>query len=155
MEYEEIKKPAMKFVGIGVDTSVQKAPEDCPKVWAEFMKRYKEIKNYVGGMKNYGVAVNPNQEECTFRYVAAAEVSEFEDIPEGMEKVDVPEETYLVFIHRGKMDKLGETYMKIMQEIPKTRMKQKEEFWIEYYDHRWRGDKDESIMEIWIPVVAK
>lgn len=155
MEYTETKKPAMKFVGIGADTSVQNAPKDCPVVWQEFMKRYKEIKNYIGGMKNYGVAINPNEKECTFRYVAAAQVSEFEDIPKDMEKVETPAETCFVFIHKGKLDKLGETYWKIMKEIPKTKLKQKEEFWIEFYDHRWKGDKDDSEMEIWIPVEEK
>lgn len=149
-----MKKPAMKFVGIGVDTSVQKASQDCPKVWQTFMERYKEIKNYVGGMKNYGVAINPNEKECTFRYVASAEVSEFEDIPEGMEKVEIPEENYFVFLHKGKLDKLGQTYGAIMEEMEKEpKKKQKEEFWVEFYDHRWKKDKDESEFEIWIPVL--
>ena len=43
MEHREETKPTMKFVGVGVDTSVQNAKKDCPKVWEEFMKRYEEI----------------------------------------------------------------------------------------------------------------
>ena len=121
MDYKEVKKPAMKFVGIGIDTSVQDASQDCPKVWREFMKRCKEIKNYVGGMKNYGVCINPDPGECTFRYIACAEVSGFENIPEGMEKVEVPAENCFVFIHKGNLSKLGETYGRIMEEIPKTK----------------------------------
>ncbi|MBL7051417.1 GyrI-like domain-containing protein [Candidatus Woesearchaeota archaeon] len=152
MQYKEVKKPAMKFIGIGVDTSVQKASRDCPRVWQEFMKKYKDIKNYIGGMKNYGVCINPNERECTFRYVACAEVSDFEEVPEGMEKVEIPAENCFVFIHKGKLDKLGETYGVIMKIILETKKKQKGEFWIEFYDYRWKGDKDESEFEIWIPV---
>lgn len=155
MEYKEVKKPTMKFVGIGIDTSVQGASKDCPKVWQDFMKRYKEIKNYIGGMKNYGVCINLNPGECTFRYIACAEVSDYKNIPEGMEKVDVPAENHFIFIHKGKLSKLGETYGDIMQEIPKTRKKQKGGFWIEFYDYRWKGDKDESEFEIWIPIEEK
>ena len=151
LEYTEAKKPAMKFVGIGIDTSVQNASKDCPTVWSDFMDRHDEIKNYVGGMKNYGVSINPDEKECTFRYIACAEVSEFEDIPEGMEKVEIPAESYLVFLHKGKLEKLGETYGKMMEEMPKTGKKQKD-FWFEFYDHRWKGDKDESEFEIWIPI---
>jgi len=155
IQYKEVKKPAMKFIGIGVETSVQNASKDCPKVWQEFMKRYKEIKGYVGGMKNYGVCINPNPGECTFRYIACAEVSDFEDIPESMEKVEVPAETHFVFIHKGKLSKLGETYGGIMEIIPTTNKNQKGGFWIEFYDYRWKGDKDESEFEIWIPIEAK
>jgi len=38
-----------------------------------------------------------------------------------------------------------------MQEIQKTGRKQKD-FWIEFYDSRWKGDKEESEMELWIAV---
>ena len=53
MEYKEIKKSSMKFIGIGKDTSVQKCKKDCPVLWKNFMINYKKIKNYIGGMKNY------------------------------------------------------------------------------------------------------
>ena len=152
MEYQEVKKPAMKFVGFGIDTSVQNALIDCPKVWEQFKQRHKEVQNSSDNMKHYGVSVNPNQAECSFRYIASAEVSEFEEIPEGMEKVEIPKETYFVFIHKGKKDKIGETYCGIMEEIPKTRMKQKEEFWVEFYDQRWKEESEDSEFEIWIPV---
>jgi AraC family transcriptional regulator len=155
MDYVEAKKQAMKFVGIGVDTSVQDSSKDCPKAWKAFMERYKEIGGSAGGMKNYGVCINPNEKQCTFRYIAASEVSEFGSIPKGMEKIEIPAESYFIFVHRGKLEKLGETYWAIMQEIPKTKKKQKEEFWVEFYDKRWKGDREESEFEIWIPVEKK
>jgi len=155
MKYTESKKPAMKFVGFGINTSVQTARQDCPQVWEKFMQRYKEIKNYVGGMKNYGVCINPKPRECTFRYVASAEVNKFDDLPEGMEEITIPAENYFVFIHKGKLEKVGDTYMQIMETIPKTNKVQKGGFWVEFYDHRWKGDKEESEYEIWIPVGEK
>jgi AraC family transcriptional regulator len=152
MEYTEAHKPAMKFVGYGVNTSMQNAGQDCPGVWSTFMKNYKGIENYIGGMKNYGVVTNADSKECTFRYIASAEVSEFGDMPEGSEKIEIPESDYLIFIHRGKLETLGNTYGSIMEDIPRLGKRQRTDFWVELYDKRWTGDKDEAEFEIWIPV---
>ena len=152
MEHKEERKEAMTFVGMGVDTSVQECGKVCPKLWENFMKNYEKIKNPVGGMKNYGVSLTKSIQECSFRYIAATQVSEVDQLPEGMEKVEVPAANYLIFEHKGKMDKLGETYCQIMKFIPTTGKKQNPDLWIEFYDYRWKGDVDESIMEIWVPL---
>ena len=151
MEYKEKEIEEMKFVGIGIDTSVQKSKEDCPVVWQEFMKNYKKIENYMGGMKNYGVAFEQSKDDCTFHYTACAEVSDFGLIEEGMEKVQIPKSKCLVFIHKGKLDKLGETYWAITKELENKNIKAKP-FWFELYDKRWVGDLEKSEMEIWIPI---
>jgi AraC family transcriptional regulator len=152
MEYKEMKKGKMIFVGVGVDTAVSNAPKDCPAVWGKFMSNYKQIENYIGGMKNYGVSTTQNVNMCTFRYTAAAEVSELGEIPEGMETMELPESNYLIFEHRGKLDSLGQTYGKIMEFIPTTGKKQNPKHWVEFYDHRYHGDKEESVFEIWVPI---
>jgi len=152
MEYTEDHKPGMKFVGYNVNTSVKDAGQDCPGSWSSFMKNYKEIENRIGEMKNYAVSKNLNPRERTFRYTAGAEVSDFGEMPEGAEKVEVPESDYLIFIHKGKLDKLRQTYRGITEDIPRIGKRQKSEFWIEFYDERWLGDKDESEFEIWIPI---
>jgi AraC family transcriptional regulator len=152
MQYKQETKNEMIFVGIGVDTSVQNAPKDCPEVWNKFMQRYKEIENYIGGMKNYGISLTHSNKDCTFRYIACAEVSEIGNIPEGMEKVESPKSDYLIFEHNGKLDTIGDTYGKIMEFLPTIDIEQDDQFWVEFYDYRWKGDKEESVMEIWVPL---
>ena len=152
MEYKEEKKDKMMFVGVGVDTAVSNAPKDCPVVWKEFMTNCKKIEQCIGGMKNYGVSITKDANMCTFRYIAAAEVSELGKIPEGMEFIEIPESNYLIFEHKGKLDKLGQTYGQIMEFVPTTGKKQNPELWVEFYDHRYHGDKDESVFEIWVPL---
>ena len=152
MEYKEEIKGKMMFVGVGVDTSVSNAPRDCPDIWKEFMSNYKQIEHYIGGMKNYGVTTTKNVNMCTFRYTASAEVSEKGIVPEGMEFIEIPKSNYLIFEHKGKLDKLGQTYGQIMEFLPTTGKKQNPELWIEFYDHRYHGDKEESVFEIWIPL---
>ena len=152
MNYKEERKDKMIFVGAGVDTSVSNAPKDCPAVWKKFMQGYKGIENYIVGMKNYGVCKTKNVNMCTFRYTACAEISEPGNIPEGMEVVEIPESNYLIFEHKGTLDKLGQTYGQIMEFLPTTGKKQNPELWLEFYDHRYHGDKEESLFEIWIPI---
>jgi AraC family transcriptional regulator len=148
--YKEILKSSMKFIGIGTNTTVQNAGKDCPVVWEQFMKRIKEIDNLTGGMKSYGISMEANEKECSFRYIASGEVSEFENIPEGMEKVEIPETKYLAFTHKGSLEKLGETYGGIMEETKDMDIDRN--FWIEVYDERYKGNTDESEFEIWIPL---
>ena len=151
MEYKILEKPGFRVVGVSVNTTVQNAPKDCPVIWEEFMKRYKEIKNYVGGMKNYGVCFEKSKEKCEFQYIACCEVSEFENIPENMVMAEVEKSKYAVFTHKGKLEKLGETYGGIMEIFKEKGLKQKP-FWFEFYDHRWKGDKPDSLMEIWCAI---
>lgn len=146
MEYTISKKPEMKFIGIGIETSVQNASKECPVLWKNFMERLDEIKS-VDKMKSYGICVNPNNDTCKFRYVACSEVEDFSKIPENMEQIELPEKEFMIFIHKGKLEKLGNTYAEIMKLIPEPNY----EYWIEFYDERWKGDKEESEFEIWIP----
>jgi len=151
MEFKEVEKPAMKFIGLGVNTSVEDASKKGPIIWKEFMEKYNPITDSNCSTKTYGVCTGANEKECTFRYIACAESDNFKEIPEGMESVEIPSSKYLIFIHKGKISTLGETYGKIMQEIFKINKKQKD-FWIELYDERWKEDSEESEMELWIAV---
>jgi AraC family transcriptional regulator len=152
MEYKQIHLPAIKLVGIGVETSPAKAPIDCPKVWEKFMSQCEKVKNQKKTMIHLGVSTQANAEACTMRYTAGSEVSEFIDIPNGMEKIELPESEYFLFLHKGKIDTLGNTYGDIMGTIEKSGKKQKD-FWIEKYDSRWKADNDDSEFEILIPII--
>jgi AraC family transcriptional regulator len=156
MEFKEVTKKNLKFVGITKKTTVQTVTADCNPLWKKFMEKHNEIKYSINDtekrMKHYGVCTDANETECSFNYTAATEVKKFVDIPEGMNKIEIPESKYLVFTHKGKIEKLGETYWQIMQEIQKLGKKQKN-FWIEYYDSKnWKGNFDESENEIWIAI---
>jgi AraC family transcriptional regulator len=151
MEYKQIESKTLKIVGIGVNTSVQNAPKDCMPIWMEFTKRLGEVKNLVNPQVMYGVAFTISQQDCTFRYTAGIEVSEFGEIKEGLEQIEVPASNYLIFTHKGKLNTLGQTYNEITEEIKKLEKEQKE-FWIEYYDERYKNDSDDSEFDIWIAV---
>jgi AraC family transcriptional regulator len=154
IEYRKESLETKKFIGLGIDTTVQNAPQDCAKIWQEFMGQCQEITNAINPKVHYGLCVNPNNIECSFRYVASCEVPNHDLIHDGMERAELPAANYFVFIHKGKVENVGNTYMAIMgvMENNEDNKKQKEGFWFEYYDDRYKGNSDDSEYEIWIPV---
>lgn len=144
-------KKSFKVVGIEVETTVQECmskDNPCPKLWEDFMKRYKEIKNTVGGTM-YGLCIATG--ECSFKYVACMEVRNFSSVPKGMVKHDVPAGKYYVHEHKGTLDKLGEAYGMLTEKFKKEGIKETG-IWFELYDERFKLDSDDSIMEIWCAI---
>ncbi|TYB98684.1 MAG: hypothetical protein FXF54_02080 [Kosmotoga sp.] len=71
-----------------------------PKLWEEFNKRMIEIKDAVPGLA-YGVMCTDidSMSMKKWDYISCMEVRSFKDIPEGMVKFEVPEQTYTIFTH--------------------------------------------------------
>ena len=76
-------------------------------------------------------------------------------IPDGFIYKDIQSYKYLAVEHIGSMDNLYETYRKIYQEIlPNTDYTplQEEFLHFERYDYRFHWNRENSIIEIWIPI---
>lgn len=147
-----IEKGEMKVVGMEIDTSVQECIENnkCPGLWEDFMKRASEIKN----RKDEKVCLGASKVtgECSFKYIACVEVTDFEDIPEGMVQWTIPASKYAVYTHKGKVINLSKTYAYLYEKVmPQSGLKQKD-VWIEHYDERFKEDSDDSEMDILISV---
>lgn len=79
-------------------------------------------------------------------------------IPDGFNMKEIPSYKYLVVEHIGAMGKIYETYGKIYQEIipsiPYIPIKDII-LHFEKYDYRFQWNRDDSIIEIWIPIKSK
>jgi len=140
-----IEKEAFTIVGMPICITMQNASEKCPKVWAAFMPRYKEISSTKNEKLMYGVSTG-NDKDC--RYTVGVESDG--DVPEGMIKEYVPKTKFAVYEYKGKLVSLNETYEKIMKELGnKVNMRG---VWLEVYDERFKPDSDDSIFEIWTPL---
>lgn len=76
-------------------------------------------------------------------------------IPDDFLYKEIPAYKYLVVEHIGAMDKIYETYGKIYREIIPNLpyIPIKDSFLhFEKYDYRFRWNRNNSIIEIWIPV---
>ncbi len=73
-----------------------------------------------------------------------------------MVKFEVPEQTYAIFTHKGKLDKLRHTYEYIYGEwLPQSDYEHVGKFNFELYDHRFMFGSDDSELDIYIAIKPK
>ena len=103
--------------------------------------------------RNFFSPFRPDKE---FEKWAAVEVSEFESIPDGLERLTVPTGLYAVFIYKGAATEAESMYNFIFREwLPLSN------YVLDYRPHfavmgeKYKKDSAESEEEIWIPVQPK
>ena len=131
------------------------------ELWSSFMPRRKEIKNNID-TKLYSMQMykplffanfNPDEE---FEKWAAVEVSNFNNVPEGMEAVTLPEGQYAVFLYKGNENN-AEEYFKYIFGIwlhnSEYELDNRPHF--EVLGDKYQRSNPNSEEEIWIPIKTK
>lgn len=86
-------------------------------------------------------------------YLAGVEVAAGAAVPAGMELHEIPEGTYAVFIHRGKIDTIGDTMNSIYNSwLPSSGHQLREAPDLEIYGEKFDPCSDDSELEIGLPV---
>jgi len=155
VEPKIVKRKAFKVVGLKYYGNDPK--NNCPKLWQEFMKRIGEIRNALPVMESYGLMCTGEEDfvDGKFDYIASVAVSDLDNIPEGMVGAEIPEATYAVFTHKGRLDTLQETYEYIYgnwfqnSEYEPIGLNE-----FELYDDRYTGEEN-SQFDIYIPLKKK
>lgn len=141
MEPKIITIKEMTLVGMTSDGS------DIRGLWMEYMKKEKDIKNKVEGTAYEWHAWSAHK--C----VVAAEVTEVEDVPEGLSVVHFPAGQYAVFTHRlanGGYEGLNSVMNHWLTTGP---YEQISDISIQVFDERFKGgDQPDSEIDFWIPV---
>lgn len=97
------------------------------------------------------ISKKSHPDECP--YVAGAEVTDFDSVPDEMIRKVVSAGRYAVFTHKGKLDNLEHTMSYIYGSwIPKFGEELREAPDLEIYDERFRPDSDDSELDIYIPL---
>jgi Uncharacterized protein conserved in bacteria len=147
------------IVGIKGSTTIRK--NRIPEMWDIFNPRAGEIKNPVPGLRGYGICeADPDydmarfDEETEFNELIGIEVTEFNDLPEGMTSKILTGGKYAVFTHTGKVETLSMTYDYIWGTwIPYSGYELALNDDFEFYDERFLGQNNElSQMDIYIPI---
>ena len=152
MKPKIVTKPAFKVVGISYIGKNQSG--EIPQMWSVFNRRYNQIQainNICYGLCFSNVAEAAKDE---FEYIAASEVIDDSNIPEGMVYREVPEYKYAVFTHHGKLDTLGETYEYIYNTwLPQSGLKvHPDHYDMEQYDERFIPESEDSEFDIYIAI---
>lgn len=150
--------PAKKLIGYSIEMSL--LDNQTQTIWQLFMPRLKEIKNAVSAdlfsLQNYPDDYFTNfTPETIFTKWAAVEVKNFENIPEGFEKLEIPSGKYAVFLHKGNTEMFAKTAQYIYTEwLPNSGFQLDNKPHFEVLGDNYLGHENpESEEEIWIPIV--
>lgn len=149
IETRIVKKSAFKVVGM--EWHSIKSQGSIPDMWERFNMREHEIRNKVKPDVAYGICITDHEQE--FSYVAGFEVHT-EEIPDGMISLAVPEQTYAVFSHRGKLDGIGKTMNWVYGNwLPQSGLQPVLGMDFELYDERFLGtDNDATEIDLYVPI---
>jgi AraC family transcriptional regulator len=158
----ELENPAMqprieiiaKKKLVGYHLSMSLADNRTYELWSRFMPRRKEIVNVVSedliSMQVYEEAFSPH---AGFQKWAVAEVTDFENVPEGMDTFVLPAGMYAVFFYKGTPAGFGKTFEFIFRTwLPDSGYELDERPHFEVLGPRYKNNDPESEEEIWLPV---
>ncbi|MEW6184104.1 MAG: AraC family transcriptional regulator [Thermodesulfobacteriota bacterium] len=146
---EEFKIVGMRYFG-------ENKNQEIGQLWDQFLPRIERIPNRINPAVSYGICfpVEGDKNDGAFEYIAAVEVSDLLDIPEGMAGKTIPAQKYAVFTHKGPVEKIPETYQAIYAVWhPKSGHELIKAPDFEYYDERFHpGNPEISELDIYIPI---
>lgn len=146
-----------KLIGLQLTTSF--ANNRTAELWKKFMPARKQIKNSVSN-DLYSVEIYPSADffasftpERNFQQWAAVEVTDFETIPDGMEKLLLPAGDYAMFIYRGAAKNASSFYKEIFGEwLPASGYRLDPRPHFALMGAAYKNDSEDSEETIWIPI---
>jgi AraC family transcriptional regulator len=146
---------------IGLRMRMSFANNKTADLWRSFMPRRKEIQNSAGtdlfSVQFYAPQFfdhfDPTRE---FDKWAAMEVTDFTNVPEGMETFILPEGTYAVFLYKGAASAGAEAFQYILGTwLPSSGYCLDERPHFEVLGKNYKNEDPDSEEEIWIPIKTK
>ena len=151
--------PEKKLIGKRLKMSF--ANNRTGELWKSFMPLRKTIQQRLSpdlfSVQQYGESFSIEQfnPRLEFEKWAAAEVSSFSDLPQGMESFLLPEGLYAVFLHKGTATDT-KTFQYIFQTwIPDSDYVLDNRPHFELLGEKYKNDQPDSEEEIWIPIKPK
>lgn len=145
-----------EFLVAGLKYHGQNAKGEISALWQEFNTLYPKVEKFAGG-PCFGICCDvimnqDNNDYGAFDYYAGSMIKPDSDTPEGMVTKSVPAGTWLIFVHKGKLDTLKNTYSYIYKQFMPDSEYEPSGIDVEMYDGRFIPDSDESLFEIWIGI---
>ena len=143
----------MQVVGLSAMFSFEDTT-GIPGQWQRFMARCAEIQRQSQDIP-IGLGQAPDA-EGQFRYLCGIEVSEFDDIPLGLEAAVVAPSHYAVFEHNGHVSTLYDTYAGIWNEaLPEAGCAVADAAVIERHNAGFDPSTGEGGLTLWIPLSVR
>lgn len=155
MEPEIVTRSEMKVVGIAHQYLEEDL--DIGTLWSAFQHHVNKIANRVGS-DAFGIYEEyyETEDSVGFSYICSVEVSNFDDVPEGMISRIIPEQMYAVFRHGDSLSFLPETLKYIWGSwLPKSNYEYVDKPDFELYAPGIQDEDPDHIIFLYIPVVRK
>jgi len=147
-------REAMLIAGLGGTYSAAAVPQ-IPALWARFAPRIGSVPGMIG-RDTYGVVSGMAGNEDAFRYLCGVRVADADGLPAEFEVIEIPDQTYVVFVHSGHVSGLPATCHAIWHEwLPGSgeRPTGTPDF-IEVYGDRFDPASGTGDIEVRVPVRA-
>ncbi len=158
MQIPRIETPSQKKL-IGKKLAMSFANNRTPELWRSFMSRRNEIQNAVStdlfSVQYYG-NINPFEDfnpEAIFEKWATIEVTDFNNIPTGLEVFTLEEGLYAVFDYRGNSPEIFQYIFKNW--LPNSGYELAYRPHFEILGEKYKNNDPDSEEEIWIPIQKK
>lgn len=133
LEFKEVEIPEIVVVGFQDKLSSKGGGH----LWDQLYERIGEISNIVNSKVGYGIIDSG-------AYIAGVQVQLIEKLPEGMASIVIPKKTYYMFIHKGPIYTLLNTWNQISANCQLNGLS------FERYDERFNPTSEDSILELFI-----
>jgi len=142
------------FTVVGMKYRGRNEKNEIPQLWEKFMPRAQEVTPKANPNVCYGVMDGYDEKTGDFDYLAAFEVQDVSNIPEGMESWQVPEQTYAVF--PCNLKNIKEAFQQIYHEwLPQSGYQRAQGPDFEFYDESFKPNQGKLDMYIYVPVKKK
>ena len=157
MEPKIVARPELALVGtvyFGDPSSGEFA-----RTWHRFMQHSADILERANGTESLGLEFYPEDfwQEHKWFYMACVETKNLDAIPISMVGKRLPACTYAVFTIKGGVKKLGEGFRYAYDTwLPNSSYQIAHPFDFEVYEEgRFKGDEEDSEIDIYIPIKLK
>jgi len=151
--FEPVYMTMEKLHLVGMETRGLSSPE-IGRLWSCFRQRTAEIEKRRDPASVFYALIELTGAQWEVSYSACVEVSEEGHLPDGMVYRVLPSRTYAVFLHRGSLERLPDTFFYIYCIwLPKSGRTRTDDPEFARYDHRYVGPtSDDSEFDIYIPI---
>lgn len=128
-------------------------------VWEEFFDVYDKSSHQDNSIF-YGITYTnsrtPADENTKYTYMVGTPTHIYNSLPLEMTIHTIARGEYAVFYHVGPISGIQATFDYIFKEwIPQSMYKSRNGEVFEYYDERFRDERYDSVLEIWVPVTKR
>jgi len=155
MEPEIVTRREAKVIGVA--RRYQEEDLNIETLWSAFRPNVCRITNRVGN-DAFGIyeEYQESADSVGFSYICSVQVTEFDDVPEGMITRIIPAHLYAVFRHKGPMSFLPETLKYIWGSwLPKSDYEYVEKPDFELYAPGTQPEDPDKVLFLHIPIVRK